>query len=105
MTLPRLGHAVIVKNITSELPGSKVDVEALRDAYDTVGFEVQVHEDCSIQVKSSEEKTKKAHVKDINNSRQIIAKVLCITFEVKEKVNIHIKQHPTFKISCFYFSK
>ena len=59
MSLPRLGHAVIVNNIASELPGSKVDVEALRDAYDTVGFDVQVHEDYSAQVKSSEEKTKK----------------------------------------------
>ena len=50
MTLPRLGHAVIVNNIASELPGSKVDVEALKDAYETVGFDVQVHEDCSAQV-------------------------------------------------------
>ena len=50
MTLPSLGHAVIVNNIASELPGSKVDVEALKDAYETVGFDVQVHDDFSAQV-------------------------------------------------------
>ena len=43
MTLSRLGHAVIVNNIASELPGSKLDVEALKDAYEIVGFDVPVH--------------------------------------------------------------
>ena len=53
MTLRRLGHAVILNNIASELPGSRLDVEALKNAYETVGFDVQVHEDCSAQVSSN----------------------------------------------------
>ena len=50
MNLPRLGHAVIVNNIASEMPGSLRDVEALKAAYKTIGFDVQVHNDCSAQV-------------------------------------------------------
>ena len=50
MTLPKLGHAVIIKNLTSEMPGSNEDVKALTEAYKTVGFEVQVHENCTAQV-------------------------------------------------------
>ena len=50
MNLPKLGHAVIINNIASEMPGSKEDVKALKDAYETVGFEVQVHENCTAQV-------------------------------------------------------
>ena len=52
MNLPRLGHAVIINNIAGEMPGSNEDVKALREAYQTVGFEVQVHENCSSQVSS-----------------------------------------------------
>ena len=50
MTLPRLGHAIIVNNIASEMPGSLCDVEALKAAYETVGFDVQVHNDCGEKV-------------------------------------------------------
>ena len=50
MDLPNLGHAVIVNNVAEEMPGSQVDVEALRSAYQTVGFDVRVHNDCSEQV-------------------------------------------------------
>ena len=50
MALPKLGHAVIINNIASEMPGSNEDVNALKEAYQTVGFEVQVHENCSAQV-------------------------------------------------------
>ena len=50
MNLPKLGHAVIINNIASEMPGSKEDVKALKEAYETVGFEVQVHENCTVQV-------------------------------------------------------
>ena len=50
MKLPKLGHAVIINNIASEMPGSNEDVKALREAYQTVGFEVQVHENCTAQV-------------------------------------------------------
>ena len=53
MDFPRLGHAVIINNIASEMPGSNEDVKALKDAYETVGFDVQVHENCSVQVSSN----------------------------------------------------
>ena len=50
MDLPNLGHAVIVSNVTEEMPGSEVDIEALRLTYQKVGFDVRVHNDCSEQV-------------------------------------------------------
>ena len=50
MALPKLGHAVIINNIASELSGSNEDVKALKESYETVGFEVQVHENCTAQV-------------------------------------------------------
>ena len=33
------------------MPGSKADVTALKAAYETVGFDVQIHTDCNAQVK------------------------------------------------------
>ena len=53
MNLPKLGHAVIINNIASEMPGSKVDLEALKEAYVTIGFNVQIHSDCTAQVSTS----------------------------------------------------
>ena len=53
MDLIKLGHAVIINNVASEMPGSKEDVKALREAYETVGFQVHVHENCTAQVCSS----------------------------------------------------
>ena len=50
MNLPKLGHAVIINNIASEMPGSKEDVKALYKAYKTVGFDVQVEENLTEQV-------------------------------------------------------
>ena len=50
MHRPRLGHAVIVNNVSSEMPGSKADVTALKAAYEAVGFDVQIHTDCNGQV-------------------------------------------------------
>ena len=50
MTLPKLGHAVIINNVASEMPGSNEDVKALTEAYNTMGFEVQVHKNCIAQV-------------------------------------------------------
>ena len=50
MTLPKLGHAVIINNVASEMPGSNEDVKALKQTYQTVGFEVHVHENCTAQV-------------------------------------------------------
>ena len=51
MALPKLGHAIIINNIASEMPGSKEDVKALTEAYQTVGYEVQVHENCTAKVR------------------------------------------------------
>ena len=44
MPLSKLGHAVIINNVASEMPGSNEDVKVLKEAYQIVGFEVQVHE-------------------------------------------------------------
>ena len=51
MHRPRLGHAVIVNNVSSEMPGSNADVTALKTAYEAVGFDVQIHTDCNAQVR------------------------------------------------------
>lgn len=50
MDLPRLGHAIIINNIRAEVVGSASDVLALQRAYETVGFDVQIHTDCSSKV-------------------------------------------------------
>ena len=50
MDLPKLGHAIIINNIHSEIPGSQIDVELLEECYKTVGFDVQVHQDCDTRV-------------------------------------------------------
>ena len=50
MKLPKLGHAVIINNVVSGMPGSNEDLKALKKAYQTVGFEVQVHKNCTTQV-------------------------------------------------------
>ena len=54
MSLPKLGHAVIINNIETEMPGSKVDAAALKEAYETIGFNVQIHSDCTSQVSTSQ---------------------------------------------------
>ena len=50
MTLQNLGHAVIINNVAGEVPGSNMDVTALRTAYQSVGFKVHVHTNCTAQV-------------------------------------------------------
>ena len=50
MSLPRLGHAIIINNVSLSMPGSEDDVTALKDAYETVGFEVYVYRDCEVKV-------------------------------------------------------
>ena len=52
MTLPNIGHAVIINNVLAEMPGSAEDVKALKTTYEKVGFEVTVHTNCTAQVKS-----------------------------------------------------
>ena len=55
MDLRRLGHAIIVNNVSSHegYEGSKADVAALKETYQTVGFDVQVHTDCNAKVCSA----------------------------------------------------
>ena len=50
MNRPRLGHAVIVNNVASEMEGSQKDVAALKAAYETIGFDVRIYNDCTAQV-------------------------------------------------------
>ena len=50
MSLPRLGHVIIINNVSLSMPGSEDDVTALKDAYETVGFEVYVYRDCEVKV-------------------------------------------------------
>ena len=51
MTLPNMGHAVLINNIAGEQPGSLVDVQYMKDTLETVGFTVHVHENCTDQVR------------------------------------------------------
>ena len=45
-----MGLAMIVNNIHSESPESTVDVDALVETYEEVGFDVEVHNDCDVRV-------------------------------------------------------
>ena len=48
MTKPRLGVAIIMDNIST--PESEANVTALKNAFDTTGFEVHVHRNCDVNV-------------------------------------------------------
>ena len=50
MSLPRLGNAVIINNISSSMPGSEIDVRALKESFQNVGFEVHVCRDSNDKV-------------------------------------------------------
>ena len=50
MNLPRLGHAIIINNVSSSIPESETDVQKLKEAYETVGFDVYVYRNCTVQV-------------------------------------------------------
>ena len=50
MDKPDLGYALIINNVLSEYPQSSKDVDALRSAYQRVGFKVIVHTDCNEKV-------------------------------------------------------
>ena len=50
MYLPRMGQAIIINNVATEMPGSLADVEALQAAYKDVGFDVYSYCDCIIEV-------------------------------------------------------
>ena len=47
MSLPKMGHALIIDNVVSEKLGSKKDSEALKRTYETLGFDVHVHTGCN----------------------------------------------------------
>ena len=50
MDRPRLGKAYIINNVAREYPGSMEDVKELQATYETMGFEVLTHLDCSNRV-------------------------------------------------------
>ena len=51
MFLPQLGFAAIINNLRSQVPNTADDVQALRSALETVGFNVKCYDDCNVQVK------------------------------------------------------
>ncbi len=53
MTAKKMGQAVIINNVASEYPGTRVDAEALEEAFETIGFSVGVYSDCHKQVGTS----------------------------------------------------
>ena len=50
MTLRELGYVIIISNLTSQIPNASEDVQALRAALETVGFNVKCYNDCNVQV-------------------------------------------------------
>ena len=48
-----MGLAMIINNIHSESPESRVDVEALVETYEKVGFDVEVHNDCDARASTA----------------------------------------------------
>ena len=52
MSLPRLGNAIIINTVSRSVPGSETDVKRLKEAYETVGFDVFIYRDPNAQVLS-----------------------------------------------------
>ena len=50
MDAPVLGHVLIVNNLASEFPKSMSDVQAVLEAYGSLGFRVHVHTSCDNKV-------------------------------------------------------
>ena len=50
MSLPRLGNAIIINDVFRSIPRSETDVKRLVEAYETVGFDVNVYRDPTAQV-------------------------------------------------------
>ncbi len=48
-----MGLAMIINNAATEFPGSVVDTQALSQAFKTLGFAVEVKEDCTYMVLSN----------------------------------------------------
>ena len=53
MDRPKMGLAMIINNIHSESPESRVDVQALVETYEKVGFDVEVHNDCDTRASTA----------------------------------------------------
>ena len=49
MSLPHLGNAIIINNISRSVAGSEIDVKRL-EVYETVGFDIYVYRDPTAQV-------------------------------------------------------
>ena len=50
MTLPELGYVIMINNFRPEIPDTYKDIQALRAALETVGFNVTDFFDCSVEV-------------------------------------------------------
>ena len=50
MDLDCLGNVIIINNATDLMPGSEKDVTSLKDAFETVGFDVLLYSNCDIKV-------------------------------------------------------
>ena len=50
MDRPQLGYAIIVNNVTSDVPGSREDTTSLVNAYKTSGFNVRHYFNCDKEV-------------------------------------------------------
>ena len=51
MNLPILGNVFIINNLRTEVPNTVDDAEVLDAALRTVGFNVKIHNDCTVQVR------------------------------------------------------
>ena len=52
MSLPRLGNAIIINNVSRSVPGYEADVKRLKEMYETIGFDVFIYRDPNAQVLS-----------------------------------------------------
>ena len=50
MDLDSLGNVVIINNAADLMPGSEKDVASLKDAFETVGFDVLLYNNCDTKV-------------------------------------------------------
>ena len=50
MELDCLGNVIIINNAADLMPGSEKDVTSLKDAFETVGFDVLLYNNCDTKV-------------------------------------------------------
>ena len=51
MSLPRLGNAIIINNVSGSVPGSEADVKRLKETYEIVEFDVFIYRDPTAEVR------------------------------------------------------